>query len=457
MNLNEVKKQVLNKIKPMIKEEKKVKEFTHKILDIIEDLGHEAVVVGSTGKHTWLKGDHDIDIFVLFPKETSREELEKKGLEIGEIVCKRIKTKPIKKYAEHPYTQTNKEDFKIDIVPCYKINEGEKPISAVDRSPLHLRYVIENLKPEQRDEVRLLKQFLKGTGLYGSDVKHLGFSGYVCELLIIKYETFESIIREAANWKFPQIVDMDKEIIKNKKLQGAMFLSDPVDKERNAAAAINTENLMKFISYAKSFSSKSDVKTFFSEIVPLSNSQTNKLKTRETVFLALFSKRPDIINDTLFPQLRKATHRLENMLKYEDFHILNTIEYADNNYILILFEFDRFLLPNIKKMIGPPIYSEIHTKEFLSKYKNPEFGPMLIENRWFVEIKRKYRTPEAVLKEFLKYSEKELIEKGIPNHVVKPIKSSKILKDKQLWNMVKKNKKLSDYIRRRYFEPIKLD
>ena len=78
MVFSSIRKSILNKIKPAKKEEEDVKKIAHAVIDAIGELGHEAVVVGSIGKHTWLKGDHDIDIFVLFSEETAREELEKK-------------------------------------------------------------------------------------------------------------------------------------------------------------------------------------------------------------------------------------------------------------------------------------------------------------------------------------------------------------------------------------------
>lgn len=445
---------VLKKIKPLKKEELAVNEITHKTIDILEDMGHEAIVVGSTGKHTWLSGDHDIDIFVLFPKDVPRSELEEKGLEIGKEVAKRLKGKYFVKYAEHPYTQVTVKNFYIDIVPCYKIENGEKIISAVDRSPLHLKYVLSKLTPEQRDEVRLLKQFMKGIGVYGSDVKHLGFSGYVCEILIIRYRTFENVLKEIDKWSVPQVIDMDPGFVKT--LQGALFMSDPIDPQRNVSAAVNSENLVKIISCARKFLSKKNESMFFEKIKPLSSSEISLLKKRETYFIALESKRPDVINDTLFPQLRKATHRLENLLKEEDFTVIRSLEYADNKSMFIVFELSSGTLSNVKQMIGPPISSKFHTSEFLSKYTKADFGPFIIDDRWAAEVNRKYRKPEDLIKDFIKQSEDKLIVKGVPKNVVSPIKSSKIVSGNSIWKIVKKNKLLSDFFRKKYFDKIEL-
>ena len=443
MNLGDVKSAVIKKIKPSKKEEEEVKKFSHKLVDALSELGYEALLVGSLGKHTWLTGDHDIDLFVLFPKNVSREELEKKGLEIGKKACAILKSKPVLKYAEHPYTKTTVHGFDIDIVPCYRIDYGEKIISAVDRSPLHLRYVLENMKPELRDDVRLLKQYMKGIGVYGSDVKRLGFSGYVCELLIIKYGSFDNALKEISKWTLPKIVNMDQKFVRM--LQGYLFISDPVDPKRNASAAVSSENLVKLISFTRRFLKNPDTATFFPKTIPLKAVQIKMLKKRGTYYIVLVSKRPDVINDILFPQLRKAVIRLDTLLKHEDFHVLNSVAYADNNSIVAFFEISSHL-PSIKQMIGPPINSQIHTKEFLSKYSSPNFGPFVLDDKWVVEITRSYRKPEDLFKDFLSNSDEDLIQHGIPKHVVKPIKASKILKDKEIFSLIKKNKILSDFL-----------
>ena len=452
MNIGNVKKTVLNKIKPTKKEEDSVKSVTHMVTDIVDDLGYENIVVGSTGKHTWLKGDHDIDLFVLFPKDTPREQLEKKGLEIGRTVANKLKSRAIIKYAEHPYTQVSVKGCAVDIVPCYKIDLGEKIISAVDRSPLHLRYILEKLKPDQRDDVRLLKQFMKGAGIYGSDVKHLGFSGYVCELLIIKYGSFENALKQISKWNTPQIIDTDND----RNLNGALFMQDPVDPHRNVSAAVNLDNLLKAISYSKKFLSNPDAKMFFQKLTPLSKKDINILKNRGTYFIALISKRPDIIDDTLFPQLRKAVNRLKTLFEHEDFRLMNVIEYADNDSMVILFEFDRKKLPDIRQTVGPPIYSKFHTKEFLSKYKDAIFGPFILGDRWVVEIKRTFIIPEVLLKSFLKQDEQSLVKNGIPKNIAVPVRNSKIFDGDKIWKILKKNRNLSDLIRRKYFEKLRI-
>ena len=97
-------------------------------------------------------------------------------------------------YAEHPYVTIDfyQEEFKIkiDIVLYFELDlefiKEKGPITAVDRSPWHGRFVRENLSDDQKNDVRLLKQFFKANHSYGdkSSVGKVGFIGYSAELLI---------------------------------------------------------------------------------------------------------------------------------------------------------------------------------------------------------------------------------------------------------------------------------
>ena len=92
-------------------------------------------------------------------------------------------------YAEHPYIRGYYKNYKIEIVPCYKIEKASQKLSAVDRTPLHTQFIKENLKENQKKEVRLLKQFLIGIDWYGAEADVEGFSGYLCEILILTFKS----------------------------------------------------------------------------------------------------------------------------------------------------------------------------------------------------------------------------------------------------------------------------
>ncbi|UCE74498.1 MAG: nucleotidyltransferase domain-containing protein, partial [Methanomassiliicoccales archaeon] len=198
MNIEE---EVISRILPKDDENKRIFEIVDevkvKILSAAESLTIEVdpILVGSVAKGTHLTNP-DIDIFIMFPSTTSRKELESHGLSIGMDVLDEYE----KRYAEHPYTRGKVDGMNVEIVPCYKIEDPSQKMSAVDRTPFHTNYIIEHQKDVQKNQVRLLKQFLKGIGIYGAEAEIEGFSGYLCELLVLHYGDLKSLIANARNW-----------------------------------------------------------------------------------------------------------------------------------------------------------------------------------------------------------------------------------------------------------------
>ena len=194
---------ILKDIKPTAEEKQHVDDVSSKLMNFLQKTCDEngidakVTLVGSVAKNTALKGKSDIDIFIAFPLDTDMQYLKDKGLELAHKCCTQFDSTPQHHFASHPYVTTDIEGCEVDIVPCYAIEYGKDLKSAVDRTILHTRYVKEYLSEKQEDEVLLLKRFMAMTGTYGSEFKVGGFAGYLCELLIIHYGTFENTLKEA--------------------------------------------------------------------------------------------------------------------------------------------------------------------------------------------------------------------------------------------------------------------
>ncbi len=455
---------ILAKIKPSKREEERVKKFVSDLIRVAKTVsGCDCVIVGSIGKQTWLAGDHDIDLFMMFPPSVPREELESKGLEFGQRITKEMKGRWRIKYAEHPYTHAVIRGYDVDVVPCYRIAKGEKIISAVDRSPLHLEYVLENITPAMQDQVRLLKQFCKGIGIYGSDAKNLGFSGYICELLVMRYNSFENVISAAAKWEIPVMVDIEaqrEQYHKDKFRDQPLIVIDPIDPSRNAAAIVSAQNLLKFMAAAKRFHTKLSQEFFFPKPKPpLASREIGAMQKRETKFFAIVMPKPDVIDDVLYPQLRKAMHRIESHLKYNEFLTLRGCEFVGKSCVLV-FELENWSLPEIKKMVGPPIFSHRHSQEFLNKYGKltpPKgFGPYIEDNRWIADKTREFTSAADLLAALLKMKEDEMQSFGIPKYIAQVMKKAKLLEDKKFFAFVKKERALSAVLREEYFKKMEV-
>ncbi len=356
----------------------------------------DAVLVGSVAKGTFLKNP-DIDIFLLLPLDFPREKLKEVGISVG----KKVLPNGFAKYAEHPYWRGIYKGFNVDIVPCYKISDPSEKISAVDRTPFHTEYVRKHLKDWQRDEVRLLKAFLKGIGAYGAEAKIQGISGYLAELLVLKYETFENVLKNVSRWRRKVYLYLES---RGPRFNDPVVFIDPVDSNRNAASAVSEEKKALFIHASREYIKNPSLKFFFpGPVKPLSNDEIKKrMRDRSTHFYAIIYPLPDVIDDVLYPQIRKTMSVFKRIL--ESFHPINTVYYVDDieKKVFFILELEREFLPAVKKHEGPPIWHE-NSEKFISRWKGRALrGPYIENDRLFADIPRNERDVKDVLEKSLK-------------------------------------------------------
>jgi len=426
--------QVLKEIKPTPEEKRFLMSLFEEIkARIKERFGREAMLMGSVAKDTFLRGEGDLDIFVFFDPNEGRETLEREGMEIGKFVFESFGERFIISYAEHPYVKGKIKGVDVEIVPAFKIKEGERIISAVDRTPFHTKYIKEKLKDEKmRDEVRLLKKFLKVIKCYGSDLKTQGFSGYLCELLIVKYRSFLGCITNAAKWRKGEIVvveesSFDKEALEElKKEKKPLIVIDPVDPKRNVASALSLENFSNFVFASRVFLEKKSTDIFF-----LSEFIEKKIPVGRNVYAVCF-ERPDVVEDILYPQLRRLKKNVVNALKHNNFTVLDAWVFGDSEAGIGI-EVEPCKLARKYPRKGPSIFSSKSRIEgFLKKYRNSR---MWIRDEFiYAEAERKFRDVESLLHHiFSGESKEELSAKGIPKHLSEAVlKGYKVLKGKEL-------------------------
>lgn len=460
---------VLKKVKPKLSEEKKLNSLAQKTLELTKERARKynakAILAGSITRNTWLPGKLEFDVFVLFPKDLPENKLEEYGLVIGKEVIKQLKGKFSIEYAQHPYVSGIVQGVDIDIVPCYEVESAEKIKSAVDRTPFHVRYIEKNLPLALSDEVRLLKQFLTANKIYGADAKTQGFSGYVCELLTIRYGGFLEVLKAVTNWKPGEIIDLENYYKKEDYPQlrrnfknNPLTLIDPTDKNRNTASALSVENFLKFKKLAKEFLDKPSEKHFFErKLVPITNRELiQKISERKTELLLIKFTPPKVVPDILWPQLRRFAERLQEILeetKYE-FKVLRRDVYSnEKDLAIVLLEMEVFHLPHIQKRVGPSVFDFNDSQRFLEKYKNPSVGPFVENVNWVVETKRKFITAHGKLMDSLKKNAGILKAKGIPNYIAEQLpKGFELITDnKKVLKIVQKDKNFGIFLRN-YFE-----
>ncbi len=455
-NLENVVEKVKAWIVPPKKAEEKVKLIMEKINSIAETLGKKygfkPMFCGSVAKGTWLM-PVEMDLFLLFPENVERNELEKVGLKVAKEICKEINAKWEKKYTEHPYLRAFLQDVQLDIVPCYDV-PPERIKSAVDRTPWHVRYVRENLEEWQKDEVRLLKVFCKAQDVYGADIVHHGFSGYLCELLIIKFGSFINLVKNATKWN-PQVIlylekPPKKEVLDSFSMHPLVFI-DPVDENRNVAAAVSFRSFFKFVKACRKLVSSPSESMFRKKPIPISQKRLERILTkRNTKFYVLFFPIPKSLHeDIIVAQLRRLAKLLFENLSRQGFLIHRTEVFFLEKEAGIILESEIWKLPNVMKRVGPSVFSK-HAKEFLEHYSDKHAW---IENGvWVVEDKRRFSKIEEFLKCFFTGSEKSLKERGVPSKLAKLCKEMRIyIGDSAIVSLVKKKKEFAVFLKK-YFE-----
>ncbi|MBI4021456.1 MAG: CCA tRNA nucleotidyltransferase [Candidatus Aenigmarchaeota archaeon] len=402
---------VLKKVTPTPREEREIRETLAEVVQAVEAVtgGLDYTVAGSYTRGTWMTDKKEFDIFLLFPESTSRETLEKKGLAFGAGVARRLGGSWTIAYAEHPYTRASYRGFLIDIVPAYKIADPAHLKSAVDRTPFHNRYLAEHFPPTLAPQVRLLKQFLKANGLYGSDTATLGFSGYLCELLMVNYRSFTALLRAAAAWEPGTVVDLANHA-KAAFPGQPLVVIDPVDPKRNVAAVLSLVNFVRFSDLCRQFLKAPRRSFFFPPPFRADHAGLGRrLATRGTAMLGVRFARPKEIDDVLYPQLRRTAARLANILREKEFLVMGQEVFASPRDCLLLFEMETWSLPAVRKVVGPPVAVKKHAGQFLQKYRTAR---LWVEgDRWTAEIPRQFPLAADALRHVLRRP--HLLELGV--------------------------------------------
>lgn len=424
---------ILKDIEPSQEEEEKVHNLAKKLMEIInitaqnKGIAAEAVLLGSVAKNTWISSedngdkDLDIDIFIKFPLTTSLDDLKSHGLELAEKCIKQLDGTHEERYASHPYLTGTIQGYQVDLVPCYDIKHSNELKSAVDRTLLHTQYVMKNLKTDEEKEVRLLKRFMQMVGTYGSEFKVGGFSGYLCELLVIHYGTFVDVLQGAWDeWEPGYQIDL-MDYGTAKLFNDPLVVVDPTDENRNVSAALTLQKMSEFVIAAGNFLTKPEKSYFYPKVINYNREDIlEEFSQRETTSLILTFSAPDIPSDALHPQIRKTEKSLVKILETEDFSVLGSDSWSnadamDENVgsdkdtdhegnktatkkVVILLEMNTWSLPVFKKRNGPAIWDKDNTSKFLKKHPDS----WVEGDQWKTLSKRRYQDVDSLIHGILK-------------------------------------------------------
>jgi len=409
------KKKLESKIKPnnKVKEiQKEVdKEITGNIWNTIDELDikdkvKDVAMQGSYEKGTDLPtSGSDLDIFIVFNTDVSKEERERLGVKIG---MKSLEGKnpyiqdATSKYAEAVFDHKGQR-MEVQIVPTRHLTleqirnkevDGKKIDIGMERTPHQTAFMKKALKGKE-GEVRILKQFMKDTGLYDSSMKSQGFSGYATEVLIHNLGSFENVMKFFADFKVGETVGGEKG---NK--DNVFSLIDPIDPNRDLISAFSPIKIGRTIKTAQHFVKHGEPPTK-SEPIEM-NSVTVSYDTTQ------FNE------DTLSGQVRKTQNSMINQLKNLGFDIPSKTENVVEDFsvevprvssnrdegeskVSITFGMDELTIPETYKDKGVPL----EMTDAVNKYKEAN------KNRKFIEedgrLKAIKKRPFTHLADAIKY------------------------------------------------------
>ncbi|NYT02707.1 MAG: CCA tRNA nucleotidyltransferase [Methanosarcinales archaeon] len=393
---------VLGRVRPTEREREELLALEERLLARIGDLARsrgldcQGMLVGSAARATWLAGDHDLDIFLSVPEDGD--------LGAALELARELAPQHEERYAEHAYVHATIEGFDVDLVPCYRVPDATHLRSAVDRTPFHTKYIAARIGGLE-DQVLLLKQFMNGAGVYGSELRRGGFSGYLVEILVLRYRSFAGVLSAASSWRPGETIDLEGHSAVEH--QDPLVVVDPVDPRRNVAAALTLDRMAQFVTSSRCFLGCPDLSFFFpAETPPLQDQELRDVLARRGAVLILVEfDSPDVVEDVLYPQLRKAEAAVRALLERNGFSVLRSDVHSSGQTkppkAWMLFEMEVAKLPLIQKRMGPPFWEKDHLSRFLSSHPSVVSGPYLEGGRAVVEVERRYSLAVHLLKDQL--------------------------------------------------------
>jgi len=373
-------------IVPSSEEKKKLKKTVKEFLSKFKDSRDiKFFLGGSYAKDTYLPGNRDIDVFVKFNFSKYKDE------DISSVLYVMLRKKYKEVHVVHgsrDYFHIVIDDIIFEVVPVLDVKKASLAVNVMDVSPLHVKYVKKRLK--RKDDVRKLKALLKAQHLYGAESHLQGFSGYVCELLVSHYGSFNKVVKKFSSVKDSLFLDPAKHYsssgialkLLNKSKLGAFVLIDPVQSDRNAAAGVSLIKLKKFVRLCKDYDGSD--KWF-----ELKEVDVGKLKD----YLVLAVKPLEGKRDISLAKMRALLDRIVREFNYNGFKVKD-YGWDDSHYW--------FKVGSLSKTVrhyGPSSEFAEHVKVFKSKYGRKV---KVSKNKVYVDLNREFSDPSKFLKSLIK-------------------------------------------------------
>ena len=358
-----------------------------------------AMLGGSLSKDTWLSGSSDADIFVRFDYKGFSDRSD--GLSDALAPCLEF-LRPVRIHGSRDYFQARLRGITLEIVPILNIDRPEEARNITDISPLHVSWVKAQSSEAITDEIRLAKAFCKAQRCYGAESYIMGFSGYVLEVMVIHFGSFLKLLRASLAWNLNKktLIDVASKAPKRlntSKTEGPIIVIDPVQPERNAAAALSMEKTRCFVSAAHSFLDKPSVSFFKLELPSLASMKKKSLGRK---LIVVYLTMPEGKEDIIGARIVKVMDFIKKGLISNGFKIIcSDWGWDKQRRAEIYFILDPEPLSEWVRLSGPPLKAGMHVKKFKEKHDSCE----LVEDKSRIVAigKRRFRLPERLISSLL--------------------------------------------------------
>lgn len=325
---------------------------------------------GSYARGTWLKGNHDVDFFLLYPVDFSREKLETVAIKSASEAMDGYQINM--RYAEHPYVESFVEGVRINIVPCYDVAPGDWR-SAADRSPYHTKYITSKMDERLRLEARLLKKFVKASQVYGAEVRIQGFSGYVCEVFTLRFGSFLETLSGISKAKPGDVISLeeyDSDLAAT--FSSPIKILDPVDTTRNLGSAVSARNVGRLVISSRRFLSRPAISYFLiKRAVDLSKIPIKSRQFLLPRILVLIFRNEKRSPDILWGELKRSSSSLSEKISKLGFQVLRASAASnekEKSALLFLLSGDR--VENLTLRAGPDYFRAEEVGRYYEKNRS---------------------------------------------------------------------------------------
>lgn len=349
-----------------------------------------AMIGGSFAKNTYLKNKHDVDIFVKFSLKYKNQDISRM---LGKAL-KGFKAKAV--HGSRDYYQIKGSKLVFEVVPVLAITHPDDAQNVTDFSPLHVRWVAENIA-DLNDDIRLAKSFCIAQKVYGAESYINGFSGHVIDILIIYHKGFIPLLKAAGRWKEREVIDFYNvhkgkalENLNRSKIQSPLIVIDPVQPERNAATALSLANFKKFREAAEQFLKNPSEGYFEERTISIA-----QLKKKNAIIIKAEPKSGK--HDVEGAKLLKAFEFFKRQL--QEFRIIEAAwEWDRKKKAVFAFIVAEKVLDRERVHEGPPLKEREGVRRF--RQKHPE--AFVKNGRVYARVRRRFIKPRALVRALFK-------------------------------------------------------